>query len=85
MDYRKKKIGIDVDGSGISLSMNAFWNFLGKLIYTASRGILLIIIAKLGTSVMVGQYALAVAITSPAFLLADLNLRAVFATDTRTR
>lgn len=65
-----------------SIGKNTFWNFAGKLAYSASRGVLLILIAKLGTSVMVGQFVLALAIATPAFMFADFNLRAVFATDT---
>lgn len=68
-----------------SIGKNTFWNFAGKLAYSASRGVLLILIAKLGTSVMVGQFVLALAIATPAFMFADFNLRAVFATDTKNQ
>lgn len=69
-------------GRSLSVGMNFSWNFIGKFAYAASRGILLIIIAKLGSAHMVGQFALALAITAPVFMLADLNLRSVYATDT---
>ena len=43
------------------------------------------LVAKLGGTEMLGQYALAVAIVAPALMLAHLNLRAVLATDVEER
>jgi O-antigen/teichoic acid export membrane protein len=40
-------------------------------------------IAKLGTPEMVGEFALGLAVTAPVLLLAQMNLRAVLATDTK--
>ena len=66
---------------GLHMNANIAWGLIGKLIYAASRGGLLIMLAKLGNAEMVGQFALAFAITTPVFMLADLNLRTVYATD----
>jgi len=66
----------------LSLGQNATWNFIGKFIYAASRGVIIMLIAKLGSANMVGEYALAMAVTTPVFLFADLNLRSVYVTDT---
>jgi O-antigen/teichoic acid export membrane protein len=41
------------------------------------------VVAKLGTAAMVGQFALALAITAPVFMLTALNLRGIQATDTK--
>lgn len=60
---------------------NFTWNFAGKLAYAGSRAILLIIIAKLGTAEMVGQFSFAFAVTAPVFMIADLDLRSVLVTD----
>jgi O-antigen/teichoic acid export membrane protein len=43
--------------------------------------VILSLFAKLGGSEMLGQYALAVALTAPVVMLSHLNLRAVLATD----
>ena len=44
---------------------------------------MLVVLAKLCTTHMVGQFALALAITAPVFMFAGLNLRTVQATDAR--
>jgi O-antigen/teichoic acid export membrane protein len=49
--------------------------------YAAAQWAILSLIAKLGGSEMLGQYALAVALTTPLVMLSHLNLRAVLATD----
>ncbi len=43
---------------------------------------LIVLLARLGNPAMVGQYTLGLAITSPLFIVAGLNLRMVQATDT---
>lgn len=53
----------------------------GNGIYAASQWALLSLVAKLGGREMLGEYALAVALTAPVAMLAHLNLRAVLATD----
>lgn len=44
---------------------------------------MLIVLAKLGTSEMVGQFALGFATTAPIFMFSNLQLRTVLATDAR--
>jgi len=53
----------------------------GNAIYAASQWALLIIVAKLGTVVQVGQFAYALALTAPIFILSQLQLRGLQATD----
>jgi len=67
----------------LSGRVNFTWNLAGKVAYAGSRAFLLVLIAKLGTPEMVGQYSLAFAMTAPVFMLADLDLRSVLATDTK--
>ena len=62
---------------------NLVWTSTGTLVYAACNWAMLSAIAKLGTPEMVGQFALGLAVTAPVLLLAQMNLRAVLATDAR--
>lgn len=64
-----------------SLSRNFGWTFAGNVIYAASQWGLLVVLAKLGDARMVGEFALALAVTAPIVMFTNLNLRAVAATD----
>lgn len=66
---------------GASLSRNFAWSFIGTVAYNLSQWLLLVGLAQLGTRDMVGQFALALAISAPVFLTIGLNLRVVRATD----
>lgn len=68
-----------------SLRGDFVWTFLGNAVYAAGQWAILSLFAKLSGAEMLGQYALAVAATAPAGMLAHLNLRSVLATDTRGR
>ena len=57
------------------------WTLAGNGLYAAAQWAILSLVAKLGGSEMLGQYALAVALTTPLVMLSHLNLRAVLATD----
>lgn len=61
------------------------WTFLGNAVYAAGQWGILSLFAKLSGAAMLGEYALAVAVTAPAGMLAHLNLRSVLATDTLGR
>lgn len=69
----------------LSVKTNFTYNFAGKITYAASRAITIILIAKMGSAEMIGQYTLALAVTSPVFMFADLDLRAVYVTDSLNR
>ncbi|MCL4401315.1 MAG: lipopolysaccharide biosynthesis protein, partial [Acidobacteria bacterium] len=64
-----------------SLRKNVGFTFAGNALFAASQWSVLSLIAKLGDSEMLGQYALAVALVSPVALFSHMNLRAVLATD----
>ncbi len=66
-----------------SLTKNFSWNLVGVVTYGLCQLGILIALARLGNPVMVGQYALAMAVTAPALLLAGMSLRTVIATDQR--
>ncbi len=69
--------------SALSLRANFSWTFVGNLIYAGCQGGMLVVLAKLGSTEMVGQFALGLAITAPIVMFANLQLRAVQATDAR--
>lgn len=64
-----------------SLIRNFSWTFLGNAVYAACQWGMVAVLAKVGTPEMVGQFALAFAVTAPIMLFANMKLRAVQATD----
>lgn len=68
-----------------SLKTSFAWTFAGNAFNAASQWALLSLIAKLGSTRMLGEYALGLAIAMPIAMLAHLNLRAVLATDVERR
>ena len=65
----------------VSLRRNFAWTLAGNILYAACQWCILVAIAKLGTPTMLGQFALGLAISAPVFMLTNLQLRAVLATD----
>jgi len=64
-----------------SLRRSFSWTLVGNIFYAIAQFVALIVLAKFGTKILVGRYALALAIAAPVFLLASLRLRQVIATD----
>jgi O-antigen/teichoic acid export membrane protein len=73
----------DTHSAGLSLRKNFTWTFAGNAVYAASQWGILVLLAKLSSPEMVGQFALGLAITAPVILFANLQLRSVQATDAR--
>jgi len=69
--------------SGLSLRSNFAWVLSGNLVYAACQWGVVVALAKLGSSFMVGQFSLGLAIATPVFMFTNLHLRAVQATDAR--
>jgi O-antigen/teichoic acid export membrane protein len=67
----------------LTLRTNVSWTFLGNAVYAACQWGMLAVLAKLGTVEMVGQFALGLAVAAPVFMLTNLQLRGVQATDAR--
>lgn len=65
----------------ISLKRNFALTLIGNVVYGAAQWGMLVTIAKLGSPVMVGRFALALALTTPVIMFANLSLRSVLATD----
>lgn len=68
---------------GLSLRVNFSWTFVGNVVYAGCQWGMLMVLAKLGSPEMVGQFALGLAVTAPIMMLTNLQLRAVQATDAR--
>lgn len=66
-----------------SLRVNVAWTLVGNLGYALCQWGMLVVLAKLSNPETVGKYALALSIAAPVMMLANLDLRAVQATDTR--
>jgi O-antigen/teichoic acid export membrane protein len=66
----------------LSLRKNASFMLIGNLIYSLSQWGLIMILAKLGSPSLVGEFTLALAVTAPIILIFDFQLRSVLATDT---
>lgn len=64
-----------------SLRFNFAWSLAGNLVQAAMQWVVVLVLARLGNAEMVGVYALALGIASPAFLLANFHLRTLQATD----
>lgn len=68
---------------GLSLRKNFSWTFVGNVVYAACQWGILVVLAKLGTPEMVGQFALGLAVTAPVMMFSMLQLRGVQATDAK--
>jgi len=64
-----------------SLRANFAWTFAGNVLYGACQWGMLSVLAKLGNASIVGQFTLGLAVCAPVFMFANLQLRAVQATD----
>jgi len=69
--------------SGLSLRSNFAWVLAGNMVYAACQWGMIVALAKLGSSYMVGQFSLGLAIATPVLMFTNLHLRAVQATDAR--
>ena len=67
----------------LSLRRNFSWTFLGNVVYAGFRWGILVVLAKMGSTEMVGRYALGLAVVEPLFKFGNMHLRAVLATDTK--
>ncbi len=66
-----------------SLRSNFKWTLAGNLVYSLCQWAMLSVLAKAGNAGIVGQFALGLAVAAPVFMFANLQLRAVQATDAR--
>jgi O-antigen/teichoic acid export membrane protein len=66
---------------GLSLRSNFAWILTGNVVYAACQWGAIVALAKLGSSFMIGQFSLGLAIATPVLMFTNLHLRAVQATD----
>jgi O-antigen/teichoic acid export membrane protein len=64
---------------------NFIWAFTGNIVSGFLQWAVLSVIAKLGTSQMLGEYAYALAMMLPVTMFSHMNLRSVLATDMERR
>jgi O-antigen/teichoic acid export membrane protein len=64
-----------------SFRANFSWTFVGNLSYSICQWGFIVVMAKLASAEMLGQYALAFAISSPIYMFSNLGLSTVLATD----
>ena len=67
------------------LRANVAWALAGNAVYAASQWGMIVVLVKLGTPEMLGQFALGLAVTAPVMIFANLALRQIQATDARGR
>lgn len=70
-------------GRALAFGQVASWGLFGSVTYAGCQWVMLVMLAKLGTAEMMGQFALGFAVAAPVFLLARLSLREVLVTDAR--
>src|SRR5580692_1932857 len=67
--------------SGLSLRSNFTWALAGNVVYAVCQWGMIVALAKLGSSFMIGQFSLGLAIATPVVMFTNLHLRAVQASD----
>src|SRR5215472_10769351 len=67
----------------LSLRSNFAWAVTGNTIYAICQWGMVVALAKFGSTLMVGQFSLGLAIVTPVLMLSNVDLRAVQATDAR--
>ncbi|MDD9266226.1 oligosaccharide flippase family protein [Paenibacillus sp. GCM10023248] len=67
-----------------TLRSNFSWTLLGNVVYAACQWGLLMSMAKIGTAHMVGEFSLGLAVTAPIFMLSNLQLSGILATDAKS-
>ncbi len=69
-------------GAALSLRANVSWTFVGNVLYAACQWGMVTLLVKLGDPETVGRLTLALALSAPIFMLSNLNLRSLQATET---
>jgi len=70
-------------GGRLALRVNFAWTLVGNLVYAGCQWGILVVLAKLGSPEVLGQFALGLAVTAPVLLFTNLQMRSVQATDAR--
>ncbi|TFB18912.1 lipopolysaccharide biosynthesis protein [Filobacillus milosensis] len=68
----------------LTLKKNVTWTLSGSIVYSLAQWLILVVIAKVGTAEMVGQYALGLAISAPIIMFSEMKLRIALVTDAKS-
>lgn len=79
MDNKRRIFRFPVNGGNFASL------FIGNLVYSISQWGMLVVIARLGNPIFVGQYSFGLAVTAPIILFLNLQLRNYQATDTSSQ
>lgn len=71
------------EGSDHRMGANVRANVIGNVVYAAGMWAQLVLFARFGGTAAVGSYAFALALTQPAMLLSQLQLRSLLCSDVR--
>jgi O-antigen/teichoic acid export membrane protein len=66
---------------GLSVRHNFAWTLAGNLTYALCQWAVIVLLAKLGNTEMVGRFALALAVAYPITFMAHMQLRVIYVTD----
>lgn len=66
-----------------SLITDFGWVFSGNVIYAGCQWLIVLLFSKLGSPEQLGEYALGVAVVTPVLVMANLQIRALVASDVR--
>jgi O-antigen/teichoic acid export membrane protein len=64
-----------------SLRQNSLWTFFGSLSVNGAKWVLFVLLTKVASPGVVGEFSLALAVATPISILAQLQLRVTFITD----
>lgn len=66
---------------GLSVRHSLAWGAVGSLGYGLSQWLLVVLLARTGSAMLVGEFSLALAISAPLQMIANMQLANLFATD----
>ena len=78
---RAQKSHVHPSMPAVPIRRSVTWTGIGDALYAACQWGLLMVLARLGTPEMVGQFALALAVTAPVIIFSNLGLRPLQSTD----
>jgi len=71
----------NIGSPNLPIRSSFVWMLGGNIVYAICQWGMVVALAKLGSSLMLGQFSLGLAIATPVLMLSNLNLRSVQATD----
>jgi O-antigen/teichoic acid export membrane protein len=84
-NYLSDKAFVAMTTSSLSLQQNISWTLIGNLTYAACQWGIIVVLTKLASPEVVGQFTLGLAISTPIIVFANLQLRAIQSTDVQKK